>query len=308
LASSRWRLDAATVYAAAALGLTLTGLSVALVQHYQNGVSPLSRRFALDPVTEHARRAGPFIEQINRLPPEVPISASSALYPHVGHRERVYLFPTVSDAQFILLDVTGPGSPAGVGDQRLVVRDLLDYAQFGIAGGDHGFLLLERDLEQYRLSPAFYDVFVADNPVPQVPLGADFGGLLRLEGFDWDVRPVVRDGLVVQITTYWRALAPLEEEYRLVFFFWDESGRLVRVQPEEVLLHWYPTWLWEPDQVVRATLPALPVGDLAHVGVAVLRPGAENLDLQGRVVPIEPVRGQPLDLWEGDTILELPKP
>jgi uncharacterized membrane protein len=296
------------IYAGASLALVGLGLAVALVYHYQNGISPLSRRFALEPLTEHARRADPFFERINGLPPDVAISASSGLYPHVGHRERAYLFPTISDAQFILLDVTGPTSPTGAGEQRLVVRELLDYAQFGVAASDHGFLLLERDLDRYLLSPSFYDVFEAGSSVPQVPLGADFGGLLRLEGFDWNVRSVVRPELVVEITTFWRALSPLEEEYRLVFYFWDGDGRLIRVQPEEILLHWYPTWQWEPDQVMRATLPALPVGDLAHVGVAVLRPGAGDRDIQGRVVPIAPAGGQVLSLWEQDTILELVKP
>ena len=136
----------------ASLLLVGAGLVVALVHHYHTGVSPLSRRFVLEPVSEHARRAEPFIEQVNGLPPDVPISVGSNLYPHVAHRERVYLFPTVSDAQFILLDVTGPTSPVGAGDQRQIVRELLEYGQFGIAASDHGFLLLERDLDEYRLS------------------------------------------------------------------------------------------------------------------------------------------------------------
>ena len=191
------------------------GLVVALVHHYQNGISPLSRRFALEPVTEHARRAEPFIERVNGLPPEVPISVGSNLYPHVAHRERVYLFPTVSDAQNILLDVTGPVEPGGCG------RSGADRA--GAAGlcpvwraprATTASCLLERDLDDYRLSPTFYDVLSMPAAIePQVPVGADFGGLLRLEGFDWDVRPVVRPELVVEITTYWRALSALDEEY-----------------------------------------------------------------------------------------------
>jgi uncharacterized membrane protein len=291
-----------------ALGLTVGGLCVALVVHYQDGISPLSRRFALEPVTEHARRASPLVEQVNLLPPEVPISASSNLYPHVGHRELVYLFPTISDAQFILLDVTGPGGPMGAGEQRRIVRDLLDHAEFGVAASDHGFLLLERGLDDFRLSPAFDEVFVAANAEPQTSVGADFGEQLRLEGVDWAVRPVVRPELVVELTTYWRALTPVDDEYRLVFYFWDEGKSLVRVQPEEHVLHWYPTWLWEPGQVVKVTLPALPVGDLAHVGVSLVRPGAGNQDIQGRVVPITPSGGRSITLWEQDTILELVKP
>ncbi len=302
------RLGNRQAYRVVSLGLVAVGLVVAGINHYQDGVSPLSRRFALEPVSEHARRAVPLIEAVNALPPDVPISASSNLYPHVGHRQRVYLFPTISDAQFILLDVTGGGSLASAGDQRQIVRELLDYGQFGVAASDHGFLLLQRGLDDYRLSPTLDDVFHAEGAVPQVAVGADFDGALRLEGFDWKVRPVVRPELVVEITTYWRALAPLEDEYRLAFYFWDEGGRLLRVQSEEQLMHWYPTWLWEPGRLIEATLPPLPVGDLPHVGVAVLRPGAGDREIEGRLVPIRPAGQRPLSLWEQDTIVELKKP
>lgn len=73
-------------------------------------------------------------------------------------------------------------------------------------------------------------------------------------------------------------------------------------------MRWYPTWLWEPEQVVKVTLPPLPVGDLPHVGVAVLRPGAADSDVKGRVVPITATSGEPLSLWEQGTILELERP
>ncbi len=301
------------LYAGASLLLVSVGLVISLVHHYHNGVLPLSQRFSLNPVSEHARRASPFIEQVNDLPPEVPISVGSNLYPQVAHRESVYLFPTISDAEYVLLDVTGPASPVGAGDQYLIVREMLDYAQFGVAGSDHGYLLLERGLEEYLLSPAFYEAFGVGAPGAPLPdgtirVGADFGGLLRLEGYDWQVRPVVRPEPVVEITTFWRALAPLDEEYRLVFFFWDENRNLVRVQPEERAVHWYPTWLWEPEQLVRVTLPPLPVGHLSYAGVAVLRPGVENRDVAGRLAPEPAVGGQPLKLWEENTIVELPKP
>lgn len=308
LARGRGGLGRASVYRLVGLGLVLAGLGVALAFHHQSGVSPPSRRYALEPVSEHARRATPLIAQVNRLPPEVPISAGSNLYPQVAHREVVYLFPTVSDAEFILLDVTGPGSPVGTGDQRTLVRDLLDYGEFGVAAADHGILLLERGLTDYRLAPGFYDVFDGGDVVPQALVDAEFGSLLRLEGFDRQVRPVVRPEQVVQITTYWRALTPLDEELRLVFYFWDEAGNLARVQPEEQAVHWYPTWLWEPGQRVRISLPPLPVGDLAHGGVAVLYPGAVETDVEGRVWPITQADGRPLLLWEQDSIVELTEP
>jgi hypothetical protein len=304
----RWARDEATLYKGFALVLIAVALVVAGIHHTQNGISPLSRRFVLEPVSEHARRAQPFMEWVNDLPPDVAISATSGLYPHVAHRQKAYLFPTVSDAQFLLVDVTGPGSPAGISEQRSLVRDLLDYAQFGVAASDHGFLLLERGLDRYRISPAFYDVFSAGDQDPGVPVGADFGGLLRLVGVDWNERPVVRPERVVQITTYWQALAPIEEELRFVFYFWDREGQLVRVQPEEMAVHWFPTWLWEPGRLVKLSLPSLPVGDLPQVGLAVLRPGTGDLEPGGRLLPIVPAGEGSLSLREENTILELPKP
>jgi hypothetical protein len=305
---SRRASSARRAYDLTSLALIGLGLAVALIHQVQYGISPLSQRFALEPVSEHARRAEPLIERVNGLPPEVAIAVSSNLYPHVAHRERVYLFPTVSDAEFVLFDATGPSSPAGMDHQSQVVRDLTDYGQFGIVDADHGLLLLEAGLDQYYLSPSFYDVFHEQEVAPQVPVGADFGGVLRLEGFDWRVRPVVRPELVVEMTTYWRVLSPQDDELRLAFYFWDEDRQLVRVQPEGRVMRWYPTWLWEPEQVVKVTLPPLPVGDLPHVGVAVLRPGAGDSDVEGRVVPIAATSGQPLSLWEQGTILELERP
>ena len=93
-----------------------------------------------------------------------------------------------------------------------------------------------------------------------------------------------------------------------MFFFWDEDGRLQRVQPEERVMHWYPTWQWEPGERVKMTLPPLPVGDMAHVGVAVLLPGAEATDIEGRLAPITSATGETLSLWEQGTILELVRP
>jgi uncharacterized membrane protein len=289
-------------------GLVTIGLVVALAYHHRDGVSPLSRRFVLEPISEHARRATPFIEAVNSLPPEVPISVTSGLYPHVSHRQRVYLFPTISDAEVILVDVMGPPSPVGVGDQVGRIRALLDYVQFGVAKSDHGFLLLARGAEQYAPSPEFFTVFQVDDPRPQVRLQADVGGVLRFEGFDWTVQPVVRPGLEVQVTTYWRTLGPVAEEHRFVFFFWDASDRLVLVHPEEQIPAWYPTWRWEPGQTVRVTLPPLPVGDVPHAGVAVLRSGFDPLAVEGRLLPIEPASGQRVPLREEGTVLELVRP
>jgi hypothetical protein len=307
-ALARWTHGRRRAFQAVSLALAALGLSVALVYHHQNGVSPLSRRFVLEPVSEHARRAAPLIDRVNRLPPDVPISVGSNLYPHVAHRQKVYLFPTISDAQVILLDATGPPSPVASDDQALVAQSLIEYGEFGVAASDHGLLLLERGLQNYRLSDAFYDVFRPHGGKIDTGVQADFGGLLRLEGYDWVVAPVVRPELVVTLTAYWQVLAPIDDEYHVVAYFWDPNRNLAYVQADDTLSRWLPTWQWEPGEVIHMTLADLPVGDLPFAGVALVRAGADEADPAGRLVPITSAGGQPPTLRENGTILELKKP
>lgn len=68
------RATRSPAYDRVAMVLAGLGLAVALANHYERGVLPLSRCFALEPVSDHARRAQPLVEQVNGLPPEVPIS------------------------------------------------------------------------------------------------------------------------------------------------------------------------------------------------------------------------------------------
>jgi uncharacterized membrane protein len=296
------------LYGLVSVALLGLGLAVALTNRYERGVLPLSRRFLLEAVGEHARRAQPFIERVNDLPPEVPVSVGSNLYPHVAHRQWVYLFPTVNDAQYILLDATGPPYPVGTGDQVRILQDLMEHDLFGVAAADHGVLLLQSGLASYHWSPRFYDVFQAGDTTPRFRVGADFGSLLRLEGFDWVVRLVVSATPIVEITTYWRPLSPLEGQYRLVYFLLDERGRVEHTQPEEVATNWYPLRMWEPGKVVKVTREPSPLDSAPHLGVAVLRPGATESDVAGRVAPVTSPTGQALTVWEQGTILELRRP
>ena len=75
-------------------------------------------------------------------------------------------------------------------------------AGYGISASDHGILLLERGLDEYRLSSTFHQVSLAEDSEPQVPVGVDFAGFRQLVGLDRDVRPMVRPKPVVQISTY----------------------------------------------------------------------------------------------------------
>lgn len=52
------------------------------------------------------------------IPPTVPVSAQDAFVPHLAHRDRIYQFPRVRDAAWIILDPAAPSWPLTPGQVR----------------------------------------------------------------------------------------------------------------------------------------------------------------------------------------------
>ena len=105
-------------------------------------------------VSAHAQR----LEQlVARIPPGAKVSAQAELYPHLSSRADMYLFPTVSDADYILLDLTGPTFPIESDDYRERVQRLLQQSSIVVA--DDGYLLLStaegRDLTATHTHPRY---------------------------------------------------------------------------------------------------------------------------------------------------------
>jgi len=83
---------------------------------------------------------------VARVPPGVPVSAQSDIFPHLAHRRDIYLFPYIADARYIILDLdfTAEKSPLGYHDFYWRVERLPEEASFGVVAFDNGVLLLER--------------------------------------------------------------------------------------------------------------------------------------------------------------------
>jgi len=101
-------------------------------------------------ITDHDRLASRFFEQI---PPEAPLSAQSDLTPHVSQRPRIYLFPVVEDAQYVLLDTTTDTFPVFMfpiddlspdDSYREYIRRLLQDGDFHVEDYDDGWILMAR--------------------------------------------------------------------------------------------------------------------------------------------------------------------
>lgn len=100
--------------------------------------------------TTHDRLGSRFLSLI---PEMVPVSAQSDLAPHVSNRPKVYVFPTVADAEYVLLDATSTIFPVhlfpiddfGPEDAyREYVRRLMVSDRYIIVDEEDGWMLLTR--------------------------------------------------------------------------------------------------------------------------------------------------------------------
>ncbi|MBI1880374.1 MAG: DUF2079 domain-containing protein [Chloroflexi bacterium] len=179
---------------------------------FEQGISPFSRRWRWPwlPLDTHSRLSAQILALV---PPDVPVSAQSGLYPHLSHRERAYQFPTIADAEYVVLDVTNDPVTLTYDGYFKHVRLALINPHFGpLAAGD-GYLLLRRGApKQSPLIDQFLTFTLAKPEEIEQPVKADFGGALRLEGFTLTILPVIdQRGPHVQLTTFWRALIAIGE-------------------------------------------------------------------------------------------------
>ncbi len=243
--------------------------------HIERGWTPLARDFHWPQVTEHHRMLARFTAQI---PPTAAVSTTPPLHPHLAHREKIYLYPTVADAQYVLLDIAGR-TDAHPNDVYNAFRRLIESGQFGIADAADGYILLARMdagvQGSQTLPDAFYNFLRLGDRQPQFPLRVEFappGGdqaALRLIGYDLVDDPAWRQ---TGLRLYWQALAPLPTETRLWPFFYDDGGVLIEDTTQRPLVAtiWYPPMRWQPGEtVVTETLP-WQLGTPFHIGVTVL--------------------------------------
>lgn len=143
------------------------------------GWTPFARPFTWPATTDHARGLPRLLAHI---PADAAVSATSAIHPHLAHREKVYVYPAMGDADYALVDVTD-GTALSALDLRASVEKLLGEG-FGIADAADGFILLTRGEANRTLPDDFYSFARATDPQPQLPVNAQFGPSLTLRGYD----------------------------------------------------------------------------------------------------------------------------
>lgn len=259
-------------------------VAVALLYQTQVGFTPLSVLYRVPRVTEHNRLLASIIAQI---PADAAVSVQTPLHPHVSSRARVYPFPIVNDAAYVLLDVTTRPT-MHPNDLKSAIDRLLRTDGFGVRVANDGFLLLQRGAPSQVLPDEFYSAFRAVQPAPQHRVVVDFGSSLRLLGYDMEDVDEGRQPWT-RLRLYWQASAALPDDLRIYPFYLDDAGNVLEDTSQRplVAMLWYPPERWQAGEtIVVETLP-WPVGDRFTVAVGVAR-GADWSNQAARV-PVQAV-------------------
>jgi uncharacterized membrane protein len=235
-----------------------------LLYHGARGFTPLGGNFTLPEVTEHDRLAQ---ELIKLVPQEAVVSAQSNLNPHLSQRETMYMFPRVEDAEYVFFDVTADSWPIHPNDQYRLYQSLTEEEGFGVLAAKDGYILLRKGLvDGQELPDSFYSFARREDPQIEYPTVIEFGGVLRLLGFD-----LQRDGEMTVLTLYWQAISTPSRDYLIYPFYYDDMGRIIEdttLRPMTTSI-WYPTSLWKPGETIWMQTMPWDVGEDFHVALGV---------------------------------------
>ncbi len=228
------------------------------------GYTPFGGEFFWPETTLHQQLLARFIDEI---PPDVPVSTTATLFPHLSHRLKLYRFPTILDANYILLDVAQSYTTNPV-DFRVNYLNALKQG-FGIRDAVNGYILLQRGLSQQELPDGFYTFLLSCSCTKiQNPVTINFDNKIRFLGYD--VRQ--DDWQRVYLRTYWMRLPAMDDNNYALFPFYPDANGAPRADaqlPDLTIQFWYPTSRWPQDEVVIADTLPIDVGPRAKIGLGV---------------------------------------
>lgn len=185
------------------LGMVVGAMLLAslAVQRY-HGYLPFSSDCYLTPRSDKVAAAAALVQQIPR---QAVVSTDRIFGPHLSQRAELYLYPSLHDAEYLVVDASYRDTPFPPRDRYDAIQAILAGGEYGVVDGRYGFLLLRRGLDQPAIPDRFYDFTRAAQPEPQVKTDLVFGDELRLTGFDlmWErpVRPHAPGALLAGLAT-----------------------------------------------------------------------------------------------------------
>jgi hypothetical protein len=236
--------------------------------YVQAGRGPWGGEYEQVASTPHHQLLQRFLAQI---PDDAPITATSALHPHLSHRRYIYRFPygietqpPAQPAQWALLDVTGDTDMAP-GDLREQVLAML-AGDWGVVDAADGYLLLHRGAEEKTIPDAFYD-FVR---IPASPAAINQRYPVTFADISVEARPRWRQ---TKIITEWLVGSDFQAgTVRPWLELRAPSGELLYTfdQSSPPALTWYPPEQWQPGDRIRITTLPLYLPRYWGAGVGVV--------------------------------------
>lgn len=266
-----------------ALAATVSAVFLAaFAYHIYAGYTPIARAYALPQITA---RNELFQRFANQIPRDAKLATTPSLFPHLSHRQVLYRYPVVNDADYVLLDVNE--SDRGIPSEfRVAYNDLLADGKFGVVDAADGYILLKRGAPEKALPDAFFTLFRAPHASPQYPAHIVFDDKLVFLGYDVLTDTYGRGFL----QTYWERLKPLDKNYYLFPFVADDNGvPMADLNFPMTVLFWHPSASWQENEIVVGKTLPLEWGLRAHIGVGVVN-GFDWNDVKTRlrVTQVEP--------------------
>lgn len=240
-----------------------SALIIALGYHLIAGYTPIAGEFFLPETTQHHKNLTRFVNQIPRY---AKVSTTTTLFPHLSHRPVLYRFPTILDAEYILLDVSQANITNPVDYRENYLSAL--KAGFGVRDALDGYILLQRGATQKELPDGFYTFLrTCVCTIAQQRVEIDFENKVRFIGYD--VRQ--DDWQRVYLRTYWTRLPGLDNNFALFPFYPDETGapRADAELPSLTMQFWYPPLRWQDDEMIIADTLPIDAGARAKIGIGV---------------------------------------
>ena len=159
-ASSGRRLDTRLAVAGIVVALSLV---VSLTIQRYHGFLPFSQDFYLAPRSEKVQAAESLVRQV---PAEGTVSADLISGPHLSQRADIYLYPSVRDADFVVVDASYRDTPFPPRDRHGAIQAMLRDCEYGVVDGNHGYLLLQRGMTSQTIPEEFYGFARVTEPDP----------------------------------------------------------------------------------------------------------------------------------------------
>lgn len=212
---------------------------------YRRGALPIFGGFDWPTVGYHESQGQ---SQLEAIPADAPVSAQTSLVPHLTHRRKVYQYPVVDDAEYIVFDVTSRSVwPLDSYERyRAHVDDVIRRDDFGVWSASDGFLVLRRGFLSDTIPDQFYSFVTPEMIDPEYRVKVEYGDTVELVGYDVAMR---RHGRM-RLSVY---LAPMVQGFggvEALAVFMDEDGHTLGIRPF-LTSEWLSPSLWARSDVIK---------------------------------------------------------